>query len=280
MTFFARDILKGEVALVTGGHSGIGFEISDQICKYGGKVVMVGRRASVLDDAASKLCQKYGQNAALGQVGDVRSFESMQSAVSRAVESYGKLSIVVNSAAGNFLCAAEDLSAKAFKTVVEIDLIGTFNTCRAAFDALKACGHSSILNISATLHYAAVTYQSHAAAAKAGVDSLTRSLANEWGKYGIRVNGVAPGPIAETEGLSRLAPEGYNEMIAEMLPVRRIGQKSDIATACVFLASPASGFITGVVIVSDGGEWVSNRMSMPEPMYEALREARKRKAKL
>jgi 2,4-dienoyl-CoA reductase [(3E)-enoyl-CoA-producing], peroxisomal len=272
---FKSTALNGKVCLITGGHSGIGNGIAEAMVAHGAKVAMVGRREEVLDTAAAALCKKYGPNVCIGIVGDVRNLKSMQSAVERTLTEYGLLNVLVNCAAGNFLCSAEDLSENGFRTVVEIDLIGTFNASKAAFAALKASGDASILNISATVHYAAVTLQSHPAAAKAGVDSLTRSLANEWGEHGIRVNGVAPGPIGGTEGLMRLVPQGVSDAVAKALPVRRIGSKHDIANACIFLVSDAASFVTGHTLVCDGGHWVSGREFVPRELYEQLRVARR-----
>jgi peroxisomal 2,4-dienoyl-CoA reductase len=174
-------------------------------------------------------------------------------------EKFGKVDIVVNGAAGNFLCKAEDLSPNGFGTVVDIDLKGTFNVCRAAFAQLKE-NRGQILNISATLHYLGTPMQLHVSAAKAGVDALTRNLAVEWGHYGIRVNGIAPGPIADTEGMKRLVPEQVKEKLKKNIPVGRLGRIRDIETTAVFLCSDAASFINGEIVVVDGGQWLSGRM--------------------
>jgi len=162
----------------------------------------------------------------------------------------------VNGAAGNFLCAAEELSPNGFGTVVDIDLKGTFNVCRAAFAQLKE-HHGQILNISATLHYLATPMQLHVSAAKAGVDALTRNLAVEWGRYGIRVNAIAPGPIEDTEGMKRLVPQPVKDRLLKKIPVGRFGRIADIEKAAVFLCSDAASFINGVVLVVDGGHWLN-----------------------
>ena len=147
--------------------------------------------------------------------------------------SFGKIDIVVNGAAGNFLCAAEELSPNGFGTVVDIDLKGTFNVCRATFAQLKE-HRGQILNISATLHYLGTPMQLHVSAAKAGVDALTRNLAVEWGRYGIRVNAIAPGPIEDTEGMKRLVPEPVKERLLKKIPLGRFGRIADIEKAAVF----------------------------------------------
>jgi peroxisomal 2,4-dienoyl-CoA reductase len=173
----------------------------------------------------------------------VRNFEDCERAVATAVELFGGLDTVVNAAAGNFLAAAEELRPKGYRTVMEIDAIGTFNTSRAAFEALRASGRGVVVNISATLHYGATFWQAHASSAKAAVDSLTRSLGLEWGAYNVRVVGIAPGPIADTPGLTKLAPSddkaAVEEALAEMVPLGRAGRTLDIALAAVFLVSDA-----------------------------------------
>ena len=163
---------------------------------------------------------------------DVRNPEEIEKAIAATVARFGKLDIVVNGAAGNFLCAAEELSPNGFGTVVDIDLKGTFNVCRAAFDELKK-NRGQILNISATLHYVGTPMQLHVSAAKAGVDALTRNLAVEWGRYGIRTNAIAPGPIEDTEGMKRLIPEAIKEKLRKRIPLGRFGLVKDIENAAV-----------------------------------------------
>ena len=172
--------------------------------------------------------------------------------------------MVVNGAAGNFVCAAEDLSANGFATVVDIDLKGTFNVCRSAFLHLKR--HAGvILNISATLHYLGTASQVHVSAAKAGVDALTRTLAVEWGRHGIRVNGIAPGPIAGTEGITRLLAGDKRRKAERLNPLGRLGTTQDVADAAVFLCSSAASFINGVTLVVDGGQWLASYRVSGEP---------------
>ncbi len=199
--------------------------------------------------------------------GDVRSYADCERMASTAVARFGTLSILINCAAGNFLAAPEQLSSNGFKTVMEIDTLGTFNASRAAFSALRSCGRpASIINISATLHYGATWYQAHASAAKAAIDSLTRSLALEWGALGIRVNGVAPGPIEGTAGLTKLAPgaaDALQALWAERIPVGRLGRKGDIAAAVLYLAGPAGGYVNGHTLVVDGGEWMWRPQIVP-----------------
>lgn len=189
--------------------------------------------------------------------GDVRKYESCEAMVAGAVKQYGRLDILVNCAAGNFLALPEELSSNGFRTVLEIDTLGTFNVSRAAFAALRDSGAGRVINISATLHHGATWFQAHASAAKAAIDSLTRSLALEWGSFGIRVNGVAPGPIRGTAGMEKLAPGSggaLNDAAVARIPLGHMGEKEDIALACVYLSSPAGRFVSGHTMVVDGAE--------------------------
>ncbi|MEW5298475.1 MAG: hypothetical protein WDW38_000789 [Sanguina aurantia] len=255
---FKTDTLKNQVALVTGGSSGIGLEIATQLGLHGAIVVVTGRRQAMLDSACQAL-QAQGITAA-GMQGDVRKADACERWVADILATYGRLDVLVNCAAGNFLATAEELTQNGFRTVMEIDAIGTFTMCRAAFAALSKSPSPSIVNISATLQYGATWWQVHASAAKSAVDSITRSLALEWGEFGIRVNGIAPGPIAGTAGMSKLAPgaEAQVQKIVEAsIPLRnQMGRKWDIAMAALFLSSPAASFISGDVLVVDGVNWM------------------------
>jgi len=271
---FRVDLLKGKVALITGGGTGICFGIAQVFGRHGAKIAITGRRQQVLDEAVKQL-EKDGISAA-GFTGDVRDFNSIQNVVQQTISHFGKLDILVNGAAGNFICAAEDLSANAFKTVIGIDLLGTFNACKASYNALKA-SKGNIINISATLHYGATMYQSHASAAKAGVDSLTRSLAIEWGPNGIRVNGIAPGPIADTEGMKRLGAGVSEEESSKYIPLRRFGKTSEIGLTALFFASEATAaYISGDTIVVDGAMWLSRPTKITSEIYQYLQEEAKK----
>jgi peroxisomal 2,4-dienoyl-CoA reductase len=255
---FVDDILKGRVALITGGGTGITGGVARALAEAGASVALVSRKLEHLQPAADTINQNGGKAVAL--VADVRKVEEVERAIAATVEHFGKIDIIVNGAAGNFLCNAEDLSPNGFGTVVDIDLKGTFNVSRAAFAQLKQ-HQGQILNISATLHYLGTPMQLHVSAAKAGVDALTRNLAVEWGRYGIRVNGIAPGPIEDTEGMKRLVPEPVKERLKKNIPLGRFGRIADIEKAAVFLCSGAASFINGAVLVVDGGQWLAaNRM--------------------
>src|SRR5687767_12518064 len=256
-SIFADGILKGHVAFVTGGGTGITGGVARALAEAGAAVALVSRNLDHLQPAADAINEHGGK--AIAVVADVRQPEAVEAAIAATIEQLGKIDIVINGAAGNFLCKAEDLSPNGFGTVVDIDLKGTFNVCRAAFAQLKE-NRGQILNISATLHYLGTPMQLHVSAAKAGVDALTRNLAVEWGRYGIRVNGIAPGPIEDTEGMKRLVPEPVKEKLRKSNPLGRFGRIRDIETAAVFLCSDAASFINGEIVVVDGGQWLSSRL--------------------
>jgi peroxisomal 2,4-dienoyl-CoA reductase len=251
---FVDGLLKERVALVTGGGTGITGGVARALAEAGARVALVSRKMEHLEPAVERIRALGGE--AFAVVADVRNMEEVEKAVGATVEKFGKLDIIVNGAAGNFLCPAEELSPNGFGTVVDIDLKGTFNVCRAAFAELKK-EKGQILNISATLHYTGTPLQLHVSAAKAGVDALTRQLAVEWGRYGIRVNAIAPGPIEDTEGMSRLVPAEVKEKLRRRIPLGRFGRIKDIEQTSVFLCSDAAAFINGAIIVVDGGQWLS-----------------------
>ena len=255
---FVDEILKDRVAFVTGGGTGITGGVARAFAEAGAGVALVSRKMDHLQPAADAINHNGGN--AFPVAADVRNVEQVEQAVAKTIEHFGKIDIVVNGAAGNFLCTAEELSPNGFGTVVDIDLKGTFNVCRAAFAQLKE-HRGQILNISATLHYIGTPMQLHVSAAKAGVDALTRNLAVEWGRYGIRVNAIAPGPIEDTEGMQRLVPEPVKDHLRKSIPLRRFGRIADIEKAAIFICSDAASYINGTVLVVDGGQWLAmNRM--------------------
>lgn len=255
---FVAGLLNDRVAFVTGGGTGITGGIARALAEAGSSVALVSRQMDHLEPAAAAINENGGQ--AFAVAADVRSPEEVDRAIAATVERFGKIDIVVNGAAGNFLVPAEQLSPNGFGAVVDIDLKGTFNVSRAAFAQLKEHG-GQILNISATLHYLGTPMQLHVSAAKAGVDALTRNLAVEWGRFGIRVNAIAPGPIEDTEGMKRLVPEPIKAKLRERIPLGRFGFIKDIEHAAVFLCSDAANYINGAIIVIDGGHWLAaNRL--------------------
>jgi 2,4-dienoyl-CoA reductase [(3E)-enoyl-CoA-producing], peroxisomal len=268
-TVFVDGLLKEHVAFVTGGGTGITGGVARALAEAGARVALVSRKLEHLEPSAAAINQtrsgargssptvREGSQIRTNSIGeafavaaDVRNPEAVENAINATVERFGKIDIVVNGAAGNFLCTAEELSPNGFGTVVDI----------AAFAELKK-SRGQILNISATLHYLGTPMQLHVSAAKAGVDALTRNLAVEWGRYGIRVNAIAPGPIEDTEGMKRLVPEPIKAKLRERIPLGRFGLIRDIENAAVFLCSDAASFINGAIIVVDGGHWLAaNRL--------------------
>jgi len=275
---FHSNILRDKVALVTGGGSGIGLQIALQLGMHGARVAIMGRTKEKLDQAKQFL-QSEGVTRVVAVSGDVRDARSAKRTVDAVLEHFGTdgLDILVNNAAGNFLCLLEDLSLNAFKTVIDIDLNGTFNMSTSALEALKKA-KGCVINITATLHYGATPYVGHASAAKAGVDALTRGLAVEWQPYGIRVNGIAPGPIGETEGMARLAPPPVRGDARSSVHKVKFGTKDDIALTAIFLCSRAANYISGETIVVDGTTWMQKPEMVPRDFYE--KNIRKPKAKL
>ena len=318
---FRNDCLNSRVALITGGGSGICFEITNQLLQHGlAGAVICGRRKAFLERAARLLMEQqqhrnpyssrsssHQQPVVLYQVCDVRDPRQCQQAVQFAVEQFGRLDILINGAAGNFLAEAKSLSPKGFATVMQIDAHGTFNMCSAAYPALarqaattaaatatsnSICTTTSssdqatnnnndcgpiIINISATLQYGATWWQSHPSAAKAAVDSLTRSLALEWGSSdGIRVVGIAPGATADTPGTTKLAPppgllddaSSMENAVVEGIPLGRMGEKKEIGLAAVYLCT--ANYVTGHVLVVDGGEWLYRPPLVPKNMVGEL----------
>ncbi len=247
---FAPNLLAGKSALVTGGGSGIGAGIARLLAQLGAKVALVGRTAAKLEATGAAIAEAGGQ-ASIHPC-DVREFPALEKAIDDAASAHGGLDILVNSAAGNFLSPAAALSANGFRAVIDIDLCGTFNACRAAFPHLSKNG-GSIVSITATQADVPTPLQCHAGAAKAGIAKLTRDLALEWGKLGIRVMAVAPGPIEGTEGMSRLAPGDAADRLKNRVPLGRYGTIDEIASATLFLVSPAGAYVTGATLLVDGG---------------------------
>ncbi len=268
---FVDGLLAGKTAFVAGGTSGINLAIAHGLAAAGAKVAVFSRNGERVEGAATEL-RSHGGTVA-GYVGDVREYASIEHALGEARASLGPLDIVVSGAAGNFICPANQLSPNGFRTVVDIDLMGTFNVLRAAYQHLVRPG-ASLINISAPQSTEAYWGQAHVSAAKAGVDMLTRSLAVEWGREGIRVNAIVPGPIEGTEGVARLAPTPEIRAVWEKgNPMQRLGSGSEVANVALFLCSPAASYVNGTIIYCDGGQVLSGMRDYSES-WNAMQTAR------
>jgi 2,4-dienoyl-CoA reductase [(3E)-enoyl-CoA-producing], peroxisomal len=248
---FSSGLLQNQVAFVTGGATGIGKQICHVLGAHGARVTMASRKQENLEAAVAEL-RTAGVDASFG-VCDVRDVQAVRSVIDTIVEDQGRLDIVVNNAAGNFPAPMSGISPNGFKAIVDIDLLGTYNVTRCAFDAWLSDHGGNIVNISAPFQQKGVVFQSHVAAAKAGVDSLTRTCAVEWGPYGIRVNAIAPGSIGGTEGVRRFAEAVTGGDDRPRNPLGLQGDGSDIAYLALFLCSPMARFVSGQVIAVDGG---------------------------
>lgn len=251
MDIFKEKLLNGKVAFITGGGSGINFAIAERYAEHGAKLAILGRSQEKLDRATALLKERGGE--VLNFSCDVRNAQGVEEAVKKCREALGPIDLLVLGAAGNFPAPATGMSANGFKAVVDIDLLGSFNACRAAYDSLRKPG-AAVLAISATQAWIPTPWQSHVCAAKAGVNMLVQVLAAEWGEAGVRVNAIAPGPIEDTEGMRRLTPtEEMKEKVLKAIPLKRYGKKSEIADLALFLSSEAASYITGGIFVCDGG---------------------------
>ena len=249
---FGEKLLAGKTAVITGGGSGINLTIARRYAQHGAKVSLIGRTAEKLETAAAGIRKEGGQ--ATGHPADVRDYDALAGAIKAARDEHGQIDLVVCGAAGNFPAPALGMSANGFKSVIDIDLLGTFNTCRAAYEHLRRPG-ASIISISAMQAFTPMPMQSHVCAAKAGVDMLTKCLAIEWGPQGVRVNSIAPGAVDDTEGMLRLAPTPeIRKQFTRGIPLQRFATRDEIADLALFLSSDAARFITGAVVVCDGGQ--------------------------
>jgi NAD(P)-dependent dehydrogenase (short-subunit alcohol dehydrogenase family) len=241
----------GKVVVVVGGTSGINRGIAELFAEHGAKVAVASRKQDKVDDTVVSL-EKLGAEA-MGFTADVRDFKEVETGLESVHQKFGDFDVVVSGAAGNFPAMANNLSSHGFKAVMDIDLLGTFHVMKAIFPHLRKPG-ASVINISAPQAYVPMKAQVHVAAAKAGVDMITRTLALEWGPSGVRVNSVVPGPIDGTEGMARLAPdENIRAMVRDGVPLGRLGTTTDVGNACLFLASDLGSYVSGAVLPVDGG---------------------------
>jgi len=249
---FREGLLAGKVAFLTGGGSGICLRIAERFAQQGAKVALVGRTQEKLDAASNGIRQAGGEAA--GFAADVRNYEALAVTLHKTRETFGEIDILLCGAAGNFPAPALGMSANGFKAVIDIDLLGTFNTCRAAYEHLRKPG-ASVIAISATHAFRPIPLQAHVCAGKAGIDILIKTLAVEWGSSGVRLNVISPGPVADTEGMRRLAPTPeIHQKLSRSIPLGRFATKDEIADLALFLSSEAAAYITGGIFVCDGGQ--------------------------
>ncbi|MCX7606880.1 MAG: SDR family oxidoreductase [Bacteroidia bacterium] len=246
---FAKDTLKGQVALVTGGGSGIGYAIAAELLRVGARVCICGRKEEKLRESVQTL-------SLLGdvtwQVCDIRQIEQVEALSDRISETYGQLHILVNNAGGQFPAPAEQITPKGFQAVIQNNLNGTWNMLYTAANRFFIPQkNGTIINIIANI-YRGFPGMAHTGAARAGVDNLTKSLAVEWSRYGIRINAIAPG-IIDSSGLLHY-PEELKQNLTQEIPLKRLGKVEEVAYLAVFLASPMAAYITGETIYIDGGQ--------------------------
>jgi NAD(P)-dependent dehydrogenase (short-subunit alcohol dehydrogenase family) len=253
---FIPTLFQGQVAVVTGGGTGIGLAIAQRLGALGARIVIGSRNSANLESGSAAL-RHAGLDPLAVQV-DVRKPEQVDELVERTVRHFGHIDILINNAAGNFVCRAEELSPNGWNAVIGIVLNGSFYCSRAVGRHMIARGKGgSIVSILANYVWTGSAGTIHSAAAKAGVMSMTQTLAAEWARYRIRVNAVAPGPV-ESEGAARQlwnTPEAV-QRITDMVPLQRWGTPEEIADAVAFLSAPGSGYITGEILTVDGGAWL------------------------
>jgi NAD(P)-dependent dehydrogenase (short-subunit alcohol dehydrogenase family) len=255
---FSPDLLAGKTAIITGGGTGLGLAMAKRFAGLGANVVLASRSEAHLAAGAAAVTAAAPSAGVLTIPTDVRKPEDVDRMVEAAAQKFGRIDILINNAAGNFVCKAEDLSPNGWNSVINIVLNGSFYCSRAVGRHMIAAGTGgSIVSIVATYAWTGSAGTIHSAAAKAGVLAMTQTLAVEWARHKIRVNAVAPGPIESPGAAKQLwASDEAVARITEMVPLKRWGRPEEIADAVTFLVSPNSGYITGDVLTVDGGTWL------------------------
>ena len=282
---FEKDLLKNKTVIITGGGTGLGKSMAQRFGVLGAKLSICGRRKEVIDTAVQELKESGAE--VLGQQCDVRSGEDVQRMIDETVSKLGPVSVLLNNAAGNFISPTERLSENAFRTIVDIVLTGTFNSSMAAQKVMKENGGGVMLNIVTTYAWTGSGYVVPSACAKAGVLAMTRSLAVEWAKYGIRTNAIAPGPFPTEGAWTRLVPPGLKieKRMKKRIPLQRFGEHEELANLASFLISDGASYINGEVVTIDGGEWLKGAGEfndldrIPEIAWKAMDAMRKKKKK-
>ena len=280
---FETGLLKGKSIIITGGGTGLGKSMATRFAELGADLIITSRRQNVIDETAEELRQYGGQVLAVSC--DVRDPDQVQHMVDETVKTFSKIDILLNNAAGNFISPTENLSSNAFKTVVDIVLNGTFHCTQAAGKVMRKNKGGVILNIVTTYSWTGSGYVVPSACAKAGVLAMTRSLAVEWAKYGIRTVAIAPGPFPTKGAWSRLAPPGLGieKKMKERIPLKRVGEHIELANLASYLISDQAAYINGEVVTIDGGEWLKGAGEMneleriPKAAWKMLQMRRKKK---
>ena len=252
---FADELLHGRVALITGGGTGIGRGIALAMSAYGASVVLASRNGLHLDEAAAEIRAQGGR--VLTAPTDVREPLQVDAMLAAAVETFGRVDVLVNNAAGNFLASARRITPRGWRALVDTTLNGTFYCSQAVGERMIEQGGGRVINITATLHFKGSPGLMAATAAKAGVEAMTKTLALEWARYNILVNAIAPGPIYSPGANRNLwSDEAFHDKVRRGVPLGRFGAIQDVANMAVYLASPAGDYMTGATLVVDGGEWL------------------------
>ena len=254
-----EDALQNKVIIVTGGGSGLGKAMTTYFLELGAKVAITSRNLEKLKNTAEELTAQTG-GICLPVACDVRQYDQVENMLNEVLNAFGKVDILVNNAAGNFISPTERLSANAFDTIIDIVLKGSKNCTLALgkhwIDQGKK--NKTVLNIVTTYAWTGSAYVVPSATAKAGVLAMTRSLAVEWAKYGIRMNAIAPGPFPTKGAWDRLLPGDLREKfdLSQKVPLKRVGEHQELANLAAYLVSDFSAYINGEVITIDGGEWL------------------------
>ena len=280
---FDVQLLKGKKIVVTGGGTGLGKSMATRFAELGADLVITSRRHNVIDETAKALREYGGKVLAISC--DVRDTEQVESMVEQTVSEFGTIDILLNNAAGNFISPTENLSSNAFKTIVDIVLNGTFHCTQAVGKVMREKKSGVILNIVTTYAWTGSGYVVPSACAKAGVLAMTRSLAVEWAKYGIRTVAIAPGPFPTKGAWSRLAPPGLGieKKMTNRIPLKRVGEHIELANLATYLISDQAAYINGEVVTIDGGEWLKGAGEMnelekiPKAAWKLLQMKRKKK---